>query len=116
MATRPAHTPRRTGHPLRVFAVASAAWTVTWMALGSLSDWGAFWISWIVAGFLVPELYAVFVDPAWTLSRNVWALEHLDFGHPFDFAAWSPMHWMVAVVVWLLFLWLSLHIPFGLLR
>jgi hypothetical protein len=106
----------RKRHPFRVLAVTSAAWTLTWMALGSASDWFAYWASWIFAGLVIPELYGVFVNPAFTLSRNVWALEHLDFGHPLDFAAWTPMHWAMSILVWLLFAWLSVHIPFGIAR
>jgi hypothetical protein len=107
---------RRTGHPRRVAAVFAASWTVTWISLGSLSDWGAYWLAWIFAGFLVPELYGLITNTADTLSRNTWALEHLDFGHPLDFAEWSPLHYAIAVIVWLLFAWLSVHIPFGFLR
>jgi hypothetical protein len=29
---------------------------------------------------------------------------------------WTDVHWLIAGIVWGLFLWLSLHIPFGLLR
>jgi hypothetical protein len=107
---------QRTKHPRTVLTVTGAAWTLLWVTLGSLSDWGAYWIAWIVAGFLVPELYGLATNTARTLSRNTWALEHLDFGHPLDFAEWTPLHWMIAVVVWLLFGWLSMHIPFAYLR
>jgi hypothetical protein len=103
----------RTSHPRRVFAVTSAVATVTWVTLGSLSDWGAFWCAWIVAGFMVPEMYGLIVNPAFTLSRNLWSLEGLDFGHPLDFATWTPLHYAVSIIVWLLFGWLSIHIPFG---
>lgn len=103
----------RQRRPFRVLAIASATYSVAWMALGSLSDWGAYWLAWCFAGFLIPELYGLFVNPGFTLSRNTWALEHLDFGHPFDFAEWSPMHWAVAVVVWGLAVWLSGHLPFA---
>lgn len=103
----------RAKHPRSVLAITAAAWTAAWITLGSLSDWGAFWISWLAFGFLVPELYGVIVNPADTLSDNVWHLEALDLGHPFDFAAWTPLHFAVAIVVWLLFAWLSVHIPFG---
>lgn len=103
-------------HPRTVLAVSAAIWTVLWATLGSLSDWGAYWVSLIVAGFLVPELYGLIVNPAFTLSRNTWALEHLDFGHPLDFAEWTWLHWAVAVVVWGLAVWLSGHLPFGIWR
>lgn len=103
----------RKHHPLRVLAVAAGAWTAAWLALGSLSDWGAYWLAWIFAGFLIPELYGLIANTADTLSRNTWTAEHLDFGHPFDFAEWSPLHWAVAIVVWGLAIWLSGHLPFA---
>lgn len=74
-----------------------------------------YWIVWLLA-FLIPELYWVFTNPANTLSREYWSFEHLDLAQPFDFQVWSATHWGAAGLVWLLFLWLSLHLPFGLLR
>lgn len=114
MTARERRTSKR--RPCGALALFGTAWTATWLALGSLSDWGAYWLAWIAAGFLVPEIYGLVVNPHWTLSDNVWSLEHLNRGHPLDFAAWTPMHYAVAIVVWLLFLWLSLHLPFGWLR
>lgn len=79
-------------------------------------NWFSFyWLAWLLA-FLVPELWAVYVNPPDTLSETIWALENLNTAQPFDFAMWTDVHWVVASVVWLLFLWLSLHMPFGLLR
>lgn len=75
-----------------------------------------YWGSWIFLFFLVPELYFVFTNPAGTLSEVTWSIEGLDKAQPFDFAMWTNVHWSIAILVWLLFLWLSLHIPFGLLR
>lgn len=77
--------------------------------------WTAYYAVWIL-WFLVPELYFVFTNPNNTLSDQTWALENLNFSQPFDFAMWTSVHWLVASVVWLLFLWLCLHLPFGLLR
>lgn len=74
-----------------------------------------YWALWI-AMFLGPELWWVFRNPQGTLSWSVWDLESVDLAQPFDFPVWTATHWAVAVVVWLLFLWLSLHLPFGLLR
>lgn len=79
----------------------------TWFSL--------YWLGWIIA-FLVPELYWLAVNSANTLSEEVWSIEGLNKAQPFDFAMWSDTHWAVAVIVWLLFLWLTLHIPFGLFR
>lgn len=111
-----AATPPRKHHPARVLGVAFAAWTVGWAALGSLSDWGAYWIAWVVGGFLVPELYGLLVNPLGTLSENVWGFEHVDHGHPFDFAEWTWVHWSVAIIVWGLAVWLSGHLPFRIWR
>lgn len=73
-----------------------------------------YWAMWLAA-FLGPELYFVFTNPAGTLSDTVWDIENVNHAQPFDFAMWTDVHWAVALIVWLLFLWLSLHIPFGLL-
>ena len=80
---------------------------LTWFSL--------YWLGWILA-FLAPELYWLAVNSANTLSEETWALENLNKAQPFDFPMWTATHWAVALVVWLLFLWLSLHLPFGLLR
>jgi hypothetical protein len=74
-----------------------------------------YWLGWVLA-FLGPELYWLAVNSANTLSEDVWSLEGVNLAQPFDFPMWTATHWGVAIVVWLLFLWLSLHIPFGLLR
>ena len=76
-------------------------------------DW--YWLAWLVA-FVAPELYWFAVNGAGTLSDTIWSLEHLNASQPFDFAMWTDVHWAIAVTVWLLFLWLSVHLPFGLLR
>lgn len=80
-----------------------------------LTGWAWYWLAW-VAAFLVPELYWIAVNHANTLSDEVWSLEGLNLRQPFDFPMWTATHWAVAVTVWLLFGWLSLHLPFGLLR
>jgi hypothetical protein len=110
--TRPAG--RR--HPRRVLAAVSAVFTAAWAVLDSLSLPGAYWLAWLAAGFLVPELYGLVVNPGLTLSENVWHLEAVNAGHPFDMAAWRPLHWAVAVMVWGLAVWLSGHLPFEIWR
>ena len=80
-----------------------------------LSVWSWYWLAWILA-FLIPELWWVFHRPLYTLSDTVWGAEKLDMAHPFDFGHWTPVHWGIFVLVFLLFAWLTLHLPFGLLR
>lgn len=74
-----------------------------------------FWLFWILQ-FCGYEGYWLWKNPAGTLSDTVWALEHLNMSQPFDFPMWTATHWAIALTVWLLFGWLSLHLPFGLLR
>lgn len=83
--------------------------------MSHVTAWGWFWLSWVLAGAGV-ELYWLAVNTANTLSRQIWGAEQLDFSHPLDFAAWTPLHWGLAVAMWLFFGWLSLHFPFGWLR
>jgi hypothetical protein len=91
-----------------------------WLAaagIGSLTNWGWYWLAWMFAGFLVPELYCLVMNiHLGPLSNNVWSWEDLNFAHPFDFASWTPAHWGLAILVWGLFAWLSIHLPFGLAR
>lgn len=81
-----------------------------------LDGWSWYWLGWVLA-FLIPELYFVIGGGSYgTLSWSAWGLEGEDLARPFDFGMWTATHWTVALLVWLLFVWLSLHIPFGLLR
>jgi hypothetical protein len=84
-------------------------------AADHLTWFGLYWVTWLLF-FIVPELYWVFSNSVNTLSDQFWALEGLSFADPTNFAAWSPVHWTLAIIVWLLFLWLSLHLPFGWFR
>lgn len=77
--------------------------------------WGLYYLGWLVA-FLVPELYWVESGPNNTLSDQTWAFEGLNFSHPFNLIAWTPAHWGIAIITWGLFAWLSVHLPFGLVR
>lgn len=83
--------------------------------MSHVTSWGWFWLSWVLVGAGV-ELYWLAVNTANTLSRQIWGAERLDFAHPLDFAGWTPLHWALAVAMWLFFGWLSLHFPFGWLR
>lgn len=80
---------------------------LTWFSL--------YWLGWLIA-FIVPEVYWVVTNNLNTLSDEVWSLERLNMAQPFDFPMWTNTHWLIALLVWGLFLWLSLHMPFGLLR
>jgi hypothetical protein len=77
--------------------------------------WGWFWFAWMTVGAGV-EIYWTIVNSLNDLSPQIWALEHLDFGHPLDFAEWTPVHIAMTVVLWLFFGWLSVHFPFGYIR
>jgi hypothetical protein len=81
-----------------------------------MNGWSWYWLIWAFGGFLGPELYALYTNSGNTLSWQAWRLEDLNPAHPFDMAMWTDVHWTVALLVWLLFLWLALHIPFGLLK
>lgn len=62
------------------------------------------------------EIYWLIVNTANTLSEEIWGAERIDFAHPLDFAAWTPLHWGLSLAFWLFFAWLSVHFPFGALR
>jgi hypothetical protein len=85
------------------------------MSTSNLTWLNAYWGLWL-AMFLVPELYWLFTNARYTLSETVWTLENLNTSQPFDFPMWTDLHWALACLVWALFLWLSLHLPFGMLR
>ncbi len=87
-------------------------------ALGNsgLTFWAYYWFTWFFGLFLVPELYWVFNGSQNTLSDNTWRFESLDFKHPFDFAEWTPVHWVFGAVFLLLMLRLFFHLVFGQLR
>lgn len=76
---------------------------------------GLYWLAWILM-FLVPELWWVFKNSANTLSEEYWGLEQLNLSHPFEVWNWTWQHWVLAFLVWFLFGWLSIHLPFGLAR
>lgn len=80
-----------------------------------VTAWGYFWLAWSLVGTGV-ELYWVAASAANTLSRQIWGLEGIDLAHPLDLAEWSPLHWILAICLWLFFGWLSVHFPFGYLR
>lgn len=75
-----------------------------------LQPFAIYWGVWITM-FLIPEIAAIFINPADTLSDNWWAIEKLSVSHPYS--GWTWQHWAMAGVVWVLFVWLSGHLPFG---
>jgi hypothetical protein len=81
-----------------------------------LTPFGYYWLVWGILGFALPEFYWLAVNTKNTLSREWWALEQLDFGHPFDFAEWTPLHYVLGIIMLLFNVWLFLHLIFGILR
>ena len=84
-------------------------WPLGWLNL--------YWLGWLLA-FLGMETWALAAkgEARYTLSETVWSIEGLNKAQPFDFSLWTSTHWAIALTIWLLFLWLSLRLPFGLLR
>lgn len=71
-----------------------------------------FWLAWFAAW----ETAAFVTNSVWTFSDFVWRFEDLNLQQPYDFPMWTATHWIAALLMWFLFAWLSLHLPFGLLR
>jgi hypothetical protein len=93
-----------------------AFWAILSVA-GAITSWGNYWLAWMLAGFLAPELYTVITHiKLGPLSDNVWHWESLSFAHPFDMAIWTWPHWTIAIGIWILLAWLSVHMPFGIAR
>lgn len=82
--------------------------------MGKLTGWGWYWVVWLFGGFLVPELYWIAVNAANTLSDKFWVFEGIDRKHPFDLSEWLPVHYVLAVILLVLFFWLFWHLVFGL--
>lgn len=80
-----------------------------------VTAWGYFWLAWVLVALAV-EGYWLAVNTANTLSRQIWGLEQLDLSHPLDFAEWTPLHYLIAFVLWGLFAWLSVHLVFAWIR
>jgi hypothetical protein len=77
-----------------------------------VTAWGWFWLAWALCA-LGTEAYWLAVNAANTLSEQIWGAERLDLAHPLDFAAWTPLHYVIAISLWLFFGWLSVHLAFG---
>jgi hypothetical protein len=85
----------------------------TYLAHFHLTGWGWYWLIWAVIGFGVPEAYGLARNVQDTLSWQFWGMEHIDFRHPFDFAEWTPAHWVIACVFNAFVIWLDGHIAWG---
>lgn len=81
-----------------------------------ITGWGWYWITWFFGGFGIAEGYGLIFNTQDTLSWQFWGLEQLNFADPFDFADWTAVHWAIGVILLLGFLWLLLHLTFGILR
>lgn len=84
-------------------------------ATRTVTAWGWYWLA-LLGLILGPEIYWVINGAQNTISDTVWGIERLDWAHPLDFAEWTPLHWGIAVVLWVGFAWLSVHLPFGQLK
>ena len=79
-------------------------------------NWASlYWLGWVAAGFGGPEAWAIVSGhPENTLSAQVWRI--LDTIARQPMSAWAWQHWVGAVVLLVLFAWLSVHFAFGWLR
>lgn len=78
-----------------------------------VTGWGWYWIAWIVAGFGVPEAYGLVYNTQDTFSWQWWGIEQIDFKDPFDFAVWTPAHWVIGLLLLVFVVWLGGHLVFG---
>lgn len=81
-----------------------------------VTGWGWYWIGWFGAGFGIPEAYGLLRNTQDTLSWQVWGLEAIDFADPLDFAQWTPVHWVIGLVLLAFTVWLGAHLIFGIWR
>lgn len=78
-----------------------------------LTGFGWYWLLWAVAGFGLPEAYGLLYDTQDTLSWQIWGMEHINFGHPFDFSDWTWEHYLFGVIFALGLTWLLGHLVLG---
>jgi hypothetical protein len=78
-----------------------------------VTGWGWYWIAWFFGGFGIAEGVGLVKNTQDTLSWQFWGLEHIDFAHPFDFAEWTPVHWVLGLVLLAFTVWLGAHLIFG---
>lgn len=88
----------------------------TYLAHFHITGFGWYWLAWAVLGFGIPETYGLLKNTQDTLSWQIWGLEHVDFVHPFDFAEWTPVHYLIGIVFAVGLIWLLLHLVLGIIR
>jgi hypothetical protein len=88
----------------------------TYLAHFHVTGWGWYWIVWAVLGFGLPEAYGLVYNTQDTLSWQFWGIEQVNFRHPFDFADWTPVHWVLALILLSFVVWLGGHIVLGIWR
>lgn len=78
-----------------------------------ITGFGWYWIAWFFLGFGGPEAYGLIYNVQDTLSWQFWGLEHIDFQHPFDFAEWTWVHFLIGGMLVAGLLWLLGHLVLG---
>jgi hypothetical protein len=81
-----------------------------------VTGWGWYWIIWFFAGFGIAEAIGLIFNAQDTLSWQIWGLERIDRAHPLDFAEWTPLHWVLGLVLLAFCVWLAGHLIFGIWR
>lgn len=81
-----------------------------------ITPFGWYWLIWAFLGFGLPEAYGLIWNKKDTLSWQIWGLEKMTFGHPFDFSDWTWLHYTIGIFFLIGLSWLFLHLTFGLLR
>ena len=77
---------------------------------------GWYWITWFFGGFGIYEGWGLIFNTQDTLSWQFWGLEQINFADPMNFANWTPVHWVIALMIFGLLFWLSFHLVFGIWR
>jgi hypothetical protein len=85
--------------------------------MSHITGWGYYWLFWAFLGFGLPEAYGLVFNTKDTLSWQFWgALEHLNFGHPYDFSDWTWLHYLLGICLLIGMVWLFGHLVFGIWR
>ena len=78
-----------------------------------VTGWGWYWLIWFFGGFGIAETIGLVKNTQDTLSWQFWGLEQIDFAHPLDFAEWTPVHWVLGLVILAFVTWLGAHLVLG---